>query len=1113
MMAVVCAFPMGARTTVNLSGNDWKLFLDKEANWRNDRLYLPGDFASVSELPYNPPTKGWSVLNQKGFAISVPSTLEEYLTTNVEPQPTDHAGVSWWVRSFSTPVLKKGERAILRFGSVRHRAEVFVDSTLVGYDLIAETPFDIDVTDAVKSGGMHQLAVRITHPGGNYHWQDYITMGWGDYKLLPSRGFGGILAPVYLDIVPEVNIADIYMQNQPDPKQVKAIITIENFGKKNKAGDLSIRIFPKGKVNESVAVKKLELGQIQKGESVYEVTFDCPEVELWNLENPALYTCEVSLPKSNDCLTQDFGFRWFAAEGLGEDAILTLNGKRVMLRSAINWGYWPVTGLYPTKDMARRQVLAAKSLGLNMVNFHRSMSSSFALSAADEMGLLSYEEPGGFHSADHDPFTRKMAAEKLNRMVKRDRNHPSLVIYNLINEWGGTRATDTLLTMKRFNDMRAAHAIDPSRIMTFTSGWAGKKDVDEFAKANMQPFDTTLYLNGWFDNHRAGGPATWEQGYYRSPSDNFMFTDNVREIYMRGEEGALSTPPRIAKIHEEIQRTGKYGWDGLFWEHQYDVFYDYFNNKRLTPYFGDIDALTRTLGDIQLDHQGRRIQGMRMQNIGDVYTVNGWEAMPYDNHSGIVDDYRNVKGNVEAFARYTRPTYLAVCPRVQFANTNSNILNDVYAINETNVSGSYKLVLKTISPSGKAIEHSSDNVTIVGGNVFGQQLQNAAQLTLGSEEGMYRIEATLLDSKGVIIMDGYDEVLVLDDNYKNLDLGKGALYGSEDSPVRKYYSEITGKNLPLYDEKQKNLDWVIISRSMLDEPQPIPETATASEGFSTTYFRYHDIADPATKVKENHINHTFVDGEQPHISLPANQSFSVIWNGDIIAPADGVFMLGVKTNQGVRFKVNGHIISDDWRNTKDVVTARPFELHKGERVNIEVQYRQTAPSGYIQLVWTLPGQSEVSPESLFARAEKDGTNIILLNNTDTWMQTVCNAVGANYKDFYSVGRNWVGGVHFVRDNKYFDKMPVNIGMGWPYQALVRDGDRRIGFEMDDENMYVGSYRSWPFHLGSAFGEYTLGKGKIIYNTLDIEDNLLRKDSDASVARRLFYNILRESTKK
>ncbi|MCD8260135.1 MAG: hypothetical protein LUD15_00420 [Bacteroides sp.] len=246
--------------------------------------------------------------------------------------------------------------------------------------------------------------------------------------------------------------------------------------------------------------------------------------------------------------------------------------------------------------MAEKQINIAKELGLNILNFHRSIGSPVILEKADEMGLLYYEEPGSFHSANHDPFIRTIVNEKLKRMIRSDRSYPSLVIYNLINEFRGVLSRDKELVAKRMNDMREAHRIDPSRIMTFTSGWAHSEHTEEDLKLHMLPFDTTLYRKGWFDNHRAGGPETWLEEYYKGPEDNFMYTDNRTKIYIRGEEGALSTPPRIEKIEESIAASGVLGWDGKFWKKQYKAFADMFRKKKLEPYFGTIDSLTRLLG-------------------------------------------------------------------------------------------------------------------------------------------------------------------------------------------------------------------------------------------------------------------------------------------------------------------------------------------------------------------------------------------------------------------------------------------------------------------------------------------------------------------------------------
>lgn len=312
------------------------------------------------------------------------------------------------------------------------------------------------------------------------------------------------------------------------------------------------------------------------------IPVNVPDAKLWDLSTPELYTCNVLIKKGKKTLDQDkkdFGFRWFTVDGVGKDAVLRLNGRRIMLRSAISWGYFPVTGLIATTEMAEKQVRTAKSLGLNMLNFHRCIGSPVVLEKADELGLLYYEEPGSFHSANHDPFIRTIVNEKLKRMVYRDRSHPSLVIFNLINEFGGPLSQDKALVAKRMNDMREAHAIDPSRIMSFTSGWAGSEDKEEDSKAHMLPFDTTLYRKGWYDNHRAGGPETWVENYYKGPKDNIMYTSNRTEVYLRGEEGAISTPPRIQMIYDQIKSTGKTGWDGLFWQSQYKAFTDYFKER------------------------------------------------------------------------------------------------------------------------------------------------------------------------------------------------------------------------------------------------------------------------------------------------------------------------------------------------------------------------------------------------------------------------------------------------------------------------------------------------------------------------------------------------------
>lgn len=1109
------------RNTISLSGNGWLLWKDTKAEWENDRLYLPEEINDLSLLPVNAPTGGWKMLenNLDAIPVSVPGTVEEYMTLSDAPQPDHSKGVSWWYRKITIPTNQKGKRFILHFESVRMRAEVYLDGKLVAYDLVGESPFQTDVTDYIVPGKELLLAVRVTNPGGNFHWQDFTMMKWGNYNIPPGRGFSGLIGRVKLDCVHAVHIDHIYMQNTPVITQVNAVVSVLNQSTKEVKADMEWLIYEKGNKDKIVYRKEWKKCTLPVGNHEMTLKMEVPDAKVWDLDKPELYTCKVIVKKGKkiyDAHEEIFGFRWFDVDGIGEEAVLRLNGRRIMLKSAISWGYFPATGLAVTEEMAEKQIRVAKELGLNMLNFHRCIGNPIVLEKADEMGLLYYEEPGSFHSANHDPFIRTLVNEKLKRMVRRDRNHPSLVIYNLINEFGGHLSKDKELVAKRMNDMRIAHAVDPSRIMTFTSGWASTEHGEEDSKAHMLPFDSTLYMKGWFDNHRAGGPATWMEEYYQSPDKNFMHTTNRTEIYMRGEEGALSTPPRIQLIHDEIQRSGKTGWDGFFWQDQYRSFVDYFNENNLKPYFGTLDSLTRSMGNISFEHQGRRIQGMRMQNIGDAYMINGWEAMPYDNHSGVVDIYRNPKGDASVLAYYTQPLYVAVSSRNQVIKLPGMATVDFYAINELNLKGSHRLVISVKAPDGKQVFKRETSVDIRGGEEYGQLLLSGVEIPLDDVQGTYRIYAELIGEEQQVCAQGKDEVLGVRWTADDLN-GNGAYYGNPNDKVAAFYRNVTGKELSVFDNQSSSLDWLIVNRSSLDEPVAIsPDYFKNERGESTlkvTWYSDNDMKVAVSVKADEEVSRTFIGGAQPDESVPANQAFSVVWEGMIYPPETGQYLMGIESNGGMRLYVNGKEIVEDFGNTILKKQSRPVYMEAGVPAKIRVECRQGGKDGQLQLQWSLPTATSISPKLLLDRVKKEGTTLILLGMTETWMQAVAECTGVEYKGYFNVGKNWVGGVHFVKEHPLFEGLPVNDGMNWPYQAVVRDGERRYGFCLKGEEMVAGAYRSTPFNLGTAVGVIPYGKGKIIFSSLDIVDNLDNASGPAEVARKLLCNYIKYALNK
>jgi beta-galactosidase len=146
--AVFSAVPVAPSKTL-VSNSGWRLWLDTQASWQNDKLYLP-DEVNLANMPVNPPTGGWNRLTSSaGIPVSLPGTVEEHYWGQFPARVIDpnnagdvvrgngsYTGVSWWYRSFVPPALKSREHLVFTFPGARLRAEVYVNGVLVGYNLI-----------------------------------------------------------------------------------------------------------------------------------------------------------------------------------------------------------------------------------------------------------------------------------------------------------------------------------------------------------------------------------------------------------------------------------------------------------------------------------------------------------------------------------------------------------------------------------------------------------------------------------------------------------------------------------------------------------------------------------------------------------------------------------------------------------------------------------------------------------------------------------------------------------------------------------------------------------------------------------------------------------------
>ena len=705
----------------------WRLWPDTQAAWQKDAVYLPGE---AQAAPVNPPTGGWQALTAgQGISVTLPSTVEqhywgkfglrpyqgnEYIYAGSDPQVQNgsYKGVSWWWRSLKIPASFAGKTVLLHIRGARQRAEVYLNQQLVGYSLIEETGFDCDLSRAMRPGQPNRLAIRITNPGGRLDWGDWVIYDWGGSSFYLSHGFGGLDRGLTLSATAPVSLSDAWALNTPQARTVQAHAVLHNST--NQAVSLKVQaLVIDPKTQAALAAKTIPVTVLAGADQAIQTNIACPKAQLWDLKTPALYTLRFiwAGPKKTLAGTRDvsFGFRWFAPDGVGKEAVLRLNGRRIRMYSAISWGFWGLNGLWPTPPLAEKEVRQAQRLGLNTLNFHRNIGKPEVLDVQDRLGLLRYMEPGGgqFAIGSHKPgdsgeatsFSEKYMEDKILGMIRDNRSHPSLVVYVVQNE-----AIFDLTNPRVFALLRRMHREDPSRTIVLKSGIAPE------GEAWMQPYDAAVHYDkgdgysGWWDHHTVGDPdGVWQDGDYNSP-DNFAYrSNNIKEVTDWGEMGGSGVPDNHALMVSQIKQMGGESYDLA--DHQeilgaYNAFLDRWGFRTAFP---TAQALFQSIGSRQYEYWANIVENARLSEPNDYITISGWETTAIENHSGLVDNLRNFHGPPNMIRERLTPLLPVAKPRHSVVKVGETAALDLSLLNETGqAAADGPLRLTLTDPSGKA---------------------------------------------------------------------------------------------------------------------------------------------------------------------------------------------------------------------------------------------------------------------------------------------------------------------------------------------------------------------------------------------------------------------------
>lgn len=391
-------------------------------------------------------------------------------------------GVAWYWRDFVAPANPRpGGRYLLRFWAVDYLAEVWLNGVRLGLHEGPESPFLLDATAAIKPHGANRLAVRVLNP--THEPIDGIVLSQVPHrnKALPySSGSawdqGGIWDSVELLLCPAVRIEDLFVRPDWKTGRVRIQASLQNTADQTVATIVEFTIAPAAS-GATIGMVRLPC-EVPPSGTTLEGELVVSNPRLWDLNDPFLYrvTCRVTSDKPPlvDEHSVRSGFRDFRFE----NGAFRLNGRRIYLRCSHTGNCCPIGLEMPhDPDLLRRDLINAKMMRFNAIRFIAGVAKRYQLVLCDEIGLMVYEESYASWCLADSPHMARRYDESILGMVRRDRNHPSVTMWGLLNETPDgpvfRHAVALLPRLRELDDTRMVMLNSGRWDMRGTSGLAG----------------------------------------------------------------------------------------------------------------------------------------------------------------------------------------------------------------------------------------------------------------------------------------------------------------------------------------------------------------------------------------------------------------------------------------------------------------------------------------------------------------------------------------------------------------------------------------------------------------------------------------------------------------
>ncbi len=406
-------------------------------------------------------------------------------TANIEPvvkTQQEWQGICFYRKSFNVTEGDRNKHIALQFDAAMQKAIVYLNGKPVFSHVGGYLPFYVDISKDVKYGQQNEIVVRLDN-------RDDANIAPGKpLNELDFNYYSGIYRNVYLIKKDQLYISNPIAANRKAGGGV--LLHYDNIS--NESTQLSVQTDVDNASTNAQSFKVQISFQDHEGKTLYQEVSASQSVQagshlkvnqqikisrpkLWSPESPYLYQIKIELLKGSNIIEQKLintGIRSI----LLKNKTLYLNGQPYRLRGTNRHQEYPYIGYALSDNAQYRDAKKIKEAGFNFVRLSHYPQSTAFLSACDELGLLVMNAIPGWQFFGKEEFV-KNTLQDVRDMVRRDRNHPSILLWEAsLNESGMNKAF-----------MQKAHQAVNEELPfadTYTAGW--KDDVyDVFIPARQ----------------------------------------------------------------------------------------------------------------------------------------------------------------------------------------------------------------------------------------------------------------------------------------------------------------------------------------------------------------------------------------------------------------------------------------------------------------------------------------------------------------------------------------------------------------------------------------------------------------------------------------------------